>query len=146
MTKVTVEENNEDVDAMYEAEDASPLQLNPSSIDPDMKYRFVFNNPNRLSRMKMKGYDFVTIGEGVELREAVAGQTNGDGHILVGDLVLMRCPKKRYDRRRRDVQTLTNERMGDGAAAAKAIADIKQIAEETGLPSRVITSPGGTTV
>lgn len=141
--RVSVESRNEDVDAMYAAEDDSILQLDPDTIDPEMKYRFVYNQDMRLARMKAKGYDFVDASDGVKLREALVGKVNGEGHILVGDTVLMRCPKRRYDRRRRGIRELTEARMGTGAeggVAQQAIRDIERVADNTGLPSKIITS------
>lgn len=143
MPKVSVESRNEDVDAMYAAEDDSLLQLDPETIDPEMKYRFVYNQDMRLARMKAKGYDFVDVSDGVKLREALTGKVNGEGHILVGDSVLMRCPKRRYDRRRRGIRELTEARMGteaEGGVAQQAIRDIERVADNTGLPSKIITS------
>lgn len=147
--KVTVESRNEDYDAMYAAEDDSLQQLDPETIDPEMKYRFVYNQDMRLARMKAKGYDFVVPEDGVRLKEALVGNIDGLGHILVGDSVLMRCPKRRYDRRRRGIRELTEARMGteaEGGVARQAINDIKQVAENTGLASKIITSIGGRAV
>lgn len=143
MPKITVELRNEDADAMYESEDDSLLQLNPETIDPEMKYRFVFNMPMRLARMKAKGYDFVVPEDNVKLKEALVSQTDGEGHILVGDSVLMRCPKRRYDRRRRGIRELTEARMGteaESGVAQQAIRDIERAAEQSGLASKIITS------
>lgn len=137
---VHAESNNEDENAMAEAsvDDDSVLQLDPETLDPDMKYRFIFNHPNRIARLQMRGYEFVTEDDAVKLRYTVAGQVDDSGHILVGDSVLMRCPRKRYDRRRRDIRERTDARMGE-AASAKALEEIQNVSRDTGIPVPTIT-------
>jgi hypothetical protein len=145
--RISAESNNDDANemALAQQDDDSIMQLDPESLDPGQKYRFVFNHQNRISRMQMKGYTFVTEDDGVRLKYEIVGALDSSGHILVGDSVLMRCPKNRYDRRRRDVRERTEARMNE-SGSAQAKNDIEDMAQRTHIPTPIITRPGGTVV
>jgi hypothetical protein len=134
-----VESRNEDAEGMESNENDSTLSLDPETIDSDYKYRFVYHDKNRFARMMMRGYEFVTRDDPERLKYSLVAQYTTEGYLAVGDSVLMRCAKKRYDRRRKEIRTLNEGRMGEGANQ-KAIEDIKKIEEQTGIRTPVITS------
>lgn len=58
--------------------------------DPNYNYRWVRMVEGRVEFLKELGYEYVTNQD---------TQTDGEGHRVVADSVLMRCPKELYDRR-----------------------------------------------
>lgn len=140
-----VEDRNPDAEAAWEAEDESLMQLDPTTMDPDYKYRFAYNEPNRLARLRARGYEFVMMDDEEKLRDPLVGKTSTEGYLSVGDTVLMRCPKRRYDRRRERIKQTTEGRLNE-EASAQAKADIMDVEQKTGIRTKIITSPGGTTV
>lgn len=79
--------------------------LDQRSLDPNYTYRWVNLSANiKMARAKAKGYSFVDpdtepvsnlVGESPDVK---------DGHYVVGDTVLMRCPKPQWKGRRAAVR------------------------------------------
>lgn len=83
--------------------------VDPESLDPDMHYRFVQNRPQRIARMRSRGYKVVSASEdGVKtlLEDEAADDTIRDG-----DTVLMATPKPRFEAGRKQLRKVTQGRL-----------------------------------
>lgn len=79
------------------------------SLDPAMHYRFVHERPQRLSRLRAKGYRLVSASEdGVKL---IMEDEKADDKIRDGDAVLMCIPKERFLEGRKRVAQVTRGRL-----------------------------------
>ena len=70
--------------------------------DANFVYRWVLDDPKVMTVRKMQGYAAVKVGDqdGQVFKEDPRLQA--DGTIRVGDDVLMRCPKAKYEERERE--------------------------------------------
>lgn len=98
--------------SVFDRENPSLLDLDKSTLDPNFEYRFVYKSNTRIARTKAKGYVKVdpdqeeitnTVGDKLEV--------DADGFYAVGDTVLMKCRREKFEaRKERDVD-LTNSRL-----------------------------------
>lgn len=79
------------------------------SLDPQYHYRFIQDRPQRIARMKSKGYSFVSATEdGVKI---LLEDSPADDKIRDGDAILMKVPKDRHEAGRKKVAAVTRGRM-----------------------------------
>jgi len=81
----------------------SMLELDPETLNPNMNYRFVKDEPLNISRKRMKGYRPV-LKEDNGVKTLVEADDQGDGLIRVGDTILMACPKGAFKRRQKEAR------------------------------------------
>ena len=91
----------------------SLLELDLESLSKDHTYRWVRKHPLRIARAKAKGYEVVEAGD-EEIKNIVGDDVGerADGTITVGDVMLMRCPKREVNARRKAVRTFNEKRLG----------------------------------
>lgn len=79
--------------------DATFLELDPSSTDPNRHYRWVRADANNGSvvRHKLKGYRIETLNTGV--KPLATPDRRNDSAIAIGDVILMSCDKQEYEER-----------------------------------------------
>lgn len=108
-------------------QDVELLDLVEESLDPNRHYRWVRIDQHNSSvvRHRMKGYVAETATGGVETRAET--DKRGDGHIVVGDVMLMSCPKDLYEERQ------ANRFARQEATLASTAAETKQMAKEKGI-------------
>lgn len=110
----TVATNDKEVPKVeVEQQDLATLtEIDPSTLDKDYKYRWVKKAPLLIARKKAKGYMLVLpsdeeiknpIGEDLEVAE--------DGTYTLGDVVLMKCKRSRYNERRKEVKRKVDRRL-----------------------------------
>lgn len=81
------------------------LTLDPATLDPSFYYRWVHTRPQRLSRMFQRGGTFVTKED--KVRPVVEQPGSADDRIYNGDTVLMKFPRERYEKRRKQIADMT---------------------------------------
>lgn len=108
-------------------EDATFLELEDDTMDPERHYRWVRADSNNSSvvRHKVLGYQLET-KEG-EVKTKATPDDRGDSAIAIGDLVLMSCPKEVYEDRQRRNFSRREEILASTAA------ETKQRAKEKGI-------------
>lgn len=90
-----------------DTEDA--LNLVQESLDPEFHYRWVHDRGQRAARMQAKGYSPVLEDEGVQTM--ITPDAGGDGKIRIGDLVLWKIRKSRYNANREELARFTRSRL-----------------------------------
>lgn len=113
-----------------EHHDSSFLEVIEDSKDPNRHYRWVrLDGTNAaVTKARMKGYTEVLLGD---VETIATPASKGEGFIIIGDLILMSCPKEEFERRlkRREdrAQTLINSTTieAERVAAQKGIQLIK---------------------
>lgn len=90
----------------------SMLTLDPSTVDPNKRYKFVREDRLRVARHKMRGYKFTHLEEG-GVRPLVDFDNAGDGLIRVGDMILMEIDRTVAERRQKANEDLATARLGD---------------------------------
>lgn len=89
----------------------SMLELDPSTLDPNFKYRWVNENNLKLARARAKGYRPVD-PEIEEVKNAVGDSPEVVGGVYkVGDVVLMRTPISTYRGRRQKIAQKRDRRL-----------------------------------
>lgn len=104
-------ENQQDVSAEVESR-ANPEEmqgLDPDTLDPNKYYRWVHNRPQRIARMRSKGFTFSS-------PEEVATTTGQESHtaddkIINGDTVLMEQPLKKHKESRDKIKKTSRARL-----------------------------------
>lgn len=84
--------------------------LDTSTLSEDMHYRFVHERPQRIARMKAKGYRIVQ-AEADGVKPLVEDIIGADGTIKDGDTVLMCVPRERFEAGRKKLADLNRARM-----------------------------------
>lgn len=83
--------------------------VDKSTLDKNMHYRFVQERPQRIARLRARGYRLVSVSEdGVK---SLLEDETADDRIRDGDTVLMCCPKEKFKERRKKVAAVTRGRM-----------------------------------
>lgn len=88
--------------------------IDMESLDDSMHYRFVHERPQRVARLRHKGYRVVRVGEdeGADtVRALVEDIVSPDGTIRDGDTILMCVPKERHQAGRNKLAALNKARM-----------------------------------
>jgi hypothetical protein len=80
------------------------------SLDPQKHYRFVQDRPQRIARMRAKGYRLVSVSED-GVKTVLEDDTEADDRIRDGDTVLMCTPKEKFEEGRRKVAKITRGRL-----------------------------------
>lgn len=111
--------------------------IDPESLDPEYNYRFVQKRPQRLARVKMKGYEPVDRDEVELLTDQLGGAE--EEKIIHGDVILMKAPKDLVARRRKEVKELNERRIRAPEGSFRKKAASTRVG---GLPVRVITTEG----
>jgi len=85
-------------------------QLDESTLDPEMHYRWVHESPLRVARHRMKGYQPVMRDSGVN---TLAGylDDSADGIIRLGDTILMACPNGTFLARKKEQRKTAASRL-----------------------------------
>lgn len=106
--------------------DASFLELDEETKNPNLHYRWVRVDANNSSKVRheIKGYAPVKKGEIGTMSDP---ETKGGDHVIVGDLMLMACPKDEYEARQQEKLRLTQERINSTTIEAERRAAEKGI-------------------
>lgn len=93
-------------------EQVDPLDIDPTSQDPQMHYRWT--SPRKIRQRRAQGYEIVSRSEsGVRLLyEGEEQQKGADDTFTVNGMVLMACPLELWQRRERARNNLTRARLG----------------------------------
>lgn len=118
-------DNIQSAEVASRSDPESVLELQRSTMNPNMHYRWVHVRPQRLTRMLAKGYRFVTEDDNVKPLIEQGGAA--DNKIYNGDTVLMQVPKEQYLAGRKRVAEQTRGRL----AAPKA--QFRKKAERSGV-------------
>ena len=91
------------------------LQLDESTLNPEMHYRWVTEHPLKIARAKMKHYEIVHQDSGVR---TLAGyiDSSEDGIIRIGDVILMACPKGEFVARKKGQRKFAENRLSAPAS------------------------------
>lgn len=84
--------------------------LDRETLDPSMHYRFVQERPQRVARLRARGYRPVSVSEDGVRTLLQEGET-ADDRIRDGDTILMCCPKEKFKENRKKVAAIARGRM-----------------------------------
>lgn len=87
-----------------DAEEA--IGLDAASLDPNHYYRWVHSRPQRISRMFARGGTFVSRTED-KVKPLVEQGGGADDRIYNGDTILMKFPRERIEKRRKQIADTT---------------------------------------
>lgn len=105
---------------------SSALELDPRTVDPNMHYRWVRNDPLRITKARLKGYDIVKATKDGPTPYVSVGDS-ADGTIRVGDVILMACTKAQYELGRVEVKQTADDRL------RRVTQPVKKLAKDTGV-------------
>lgn len=119
---------------------SSLLDLNMRTLDPNYTYKFVNRSANiKMSRAKQKGYVFVDPDREPGIRTQLGESPDiQDGCYVVGDTVLMRCPRAKERARNKAKKKRALDRLGSPVRKFKKSAD--KLSQSLGEPVEVITT------
>jgi hypothetical protein len=80
------------------------------TLDPSMHYRFAQERPQRIARLRAKGYRLVSVSED-GVKTLLGDAEAADDRIRDGDTILMCCPKERFLEGRKKVAKITRGRL-----------------------------------
>lgn len=84
--------------------------VDKTTLDPSMHYRFAQERPQRIARLRSRGYRPVSVSaDGV--KTLLEDGESADDRIRDGDTILMCCPKEIWKERRKKVAGVTRGRM-----------------------------------
>lgn len=104
---------------------ADIMGVDPKTTDPRKHYRWVRNDPQRIAKAKLQGYEVETIKGGV--RTIVEQDRGGDSAIRRGDLILMSIRKDVYE-----YYTRQKHARGEKLLASTS-AETEEIAKQKGI-------------
>lgn len=86
------------------------LRLNEETRDPNLHYRWVRLDDTNSSVLKhsLKGYTPVAKSD---IETVSTPLDKGGDHVVVGDLMLMACPKDKYEARQAEVRNQTEMKL-----------------------------------
>lgn len=93
-----------EVHERHEAEEA--LGLDTKTLDPNYIYRWVQNRPQNITRKQSRGGSFVS-KEVDKVRPLVDQGGTADDRICNGDTILMKFPRERVEKRRKQIADTT---------------------------------------
>ena len=100
-----------EVQRNFAYDDIQSLQdLDPSTLEDDMHYRWVRADPLRIGKAKIKNYRFVNVEEGVKTKAGYLDDSS-DGTMRIMDTVLMCCPLKEWRGRKRAAMKKADARL-----------------------------------
>ena len=119
----------------------SMLELDPSTLDPNFKYRWVNAASLKLARARAKGYR--TVDAEVEtIKNAVGDSPEAEGGVYrVGDVILMKTPIATYKSRRKVIRRKTDARLK--GPEKKFRREAQQHSESYGEPIEVVSGEAG---
>lgn len=85
------------------------------SLNPKMHYRFVQDRPQRVARLRSRGYRPVSVSED-GVRTLLGEEETADDRIRDGDTILMCCPIERFEERRKKIAGVTRGRLASPVA------------------------------
>lgn len=119
----------------------SMLELDPQTLDPNFKYRWVNENNLKVARARAKGYRAVD-PEVEEVRNAVGDSPEVVGGVYkVGDVVLMRTPISTYRGRRKAIAQKRDRRLKGPERKFRKEAEAQS--ERYGAPIEVVSGELG---
>lgn len=91
--------------------------LDPRTLNPNRHYRWVRIDANgrSVTRKKIKGYDVETIRKDGP-KTLVDPDKRGDNAIVIGDGVLMSCPKTLHEQRQRTLRKRSEDLLASTSA------------------------------
>lgn len=93
--------------------------LDLETLDPNKQYRWVTNTPLAISARISKGYRLVSASaDGVDT--LIDNGKSPDDNIYNGDSVLMCCDKALYEARRKQVERVSEGRLGSPVETFKS--------------------------
>lgn len=105
---------------------SSALELDPKTTDPNMHYRWVRNDPLRITKARLKGYEVVKASKDGPT-PMVSVDDAADGTIRVGDVILMACTKAQHALGRAEVKSTADDRL------RRVTQPVKKLAKDTGV-------------
>lgn len=125
-------EIQEAFNGMVADNDDSPYRLAPHTMDPGLHYRFVNLNDGRLAKLfANKDYRYVNrFTDGVQLLQPHILQTpnkegedqeTADSRVIIGGMVLVCCPRAKFEKRQQDKQDYAALRLRTSTKQDKAI-------------------------
>lgn len=115
-------------------------ELDTSGLDQNFKYRWVVTIGIKMARAKARGYVFVDPTE-EEIRNAIGDAIEiRDGHYVIGDVVLMKCPRTTHAARRKRLQKKGERRLRSPERKFRKDADAAS--SKFSEPIQVITTEG----
>jgi hypothetical protein len=117
----------------------SLLDLDMRTLDKNYTYKFVNRSANiKMARAKQKGYIFVDPEREPDIKTQVGESPDiQDGRYVVGDTVLMRCPRAKERARNKAKRKRALDRLGSQVRRFKKTAD--KVSQDLGEPVEVIT-------
>lgn len=117
----------------------SLLDLDMRTLDKNYVYKFANRSANiKLARAKQKGYVFVDPEAEPDIKTTVGESPDIlDGHYVVGDTVLMRCPRAKERARNKAKKKRALDRLGSQVRKFRKTAD--KLSQDLGEPVEVIT-------
>jgi hypothetical protein len=85
------------------------------TLDPQYHYRFVQERPQRIARLRAKGYTPVSVSED-GVKTIIGDDEPADDRIRDGDTILMKVPKDRFTESRKKVAKVTRGRLATPVA------------------------------
>lgn len=113
--------------------------LDESTMDPTRHYRWVYRGGDglKVARAKLRGYRTEKLTKG-GVRPIAEVDSAGDGAIVIGDTVLMSCPKTRHETSRQKLHQHNEARL---AATTAALEEKARQTLPSGTPVQLITDP-----
>lgn len=84
--------------------------VDEDTLSSDQHVRWVFNSSQRIASMMVKGYRLVREEDGIQTYTGTEVRTP-EGNIIDGDLILMVCDKQRVNKRREELDKVTQLRL-----------------------------------
>lgn len=98
------------VENLEQGDIASLLELDYSTLDAGMHYRWVRAVAKNVGNAKLKGYTIVPADGGVKTRAGYLDDTT-DNTMRIQDVVLMACPLEKWRARKRAAMKKGNSRL-----------------------------------
>lgn len=89
--------------------------LDSETLDPDMHYRFAQDRPQRVARLRAKGYRLVSVAQD-GVKTLLEDGESADDRIRDGDTVLMCCLKEKFKEGRRKIAKVSRGRLSTPVA------------------------------
>lgn len=102
------------------------LELDPETMDPRYKYKFVKDDRLRIARHRMRGYRPVRREQG-GVSTIIDLDDSADGLIRVGDTILMQAPRHRIDQQQAAQRDLATKRLGSTKRRVKEMGEKKGV-------------------
>lgn len=129
------------IDVQDEFEGVDPFYV--GNQDPNFYYAWINKKPENVERRKLEGYEIVNSLEG----ESALAPPDALKERRIGDVVLMRMPRERYERILRRNQERADKQLGSAnEAAQEAINKLGFAVDETTKREVLRAGPDGEVV